>query len=83
MVETSSVIFMIIGLTGLFTGSLFALVALSVRKPIEQLTKASDDHGVRIRYLEARDSVREEQIGNILQGIEAIKQMFEKHEAKG
>ena len=82
MIDTWSVVILIVGIVLSFAGAFLAMMAAQQRKPIEQLRRDVDSHGNRIANLERRDAGREQQIKNIMLGIEEIKDMFRRHEDK-
>ena len=83
MIEVGAVIMMILGLVSAFIGVIFTLVASSLKKPVVALHERVDKHDARIMWLEKRDAGREQEIKNILEGINHLKVMFQRHEDKG
>ena len=83
MIEVGAVIMMILGLVSAFIGVIFTLVASSLKKPVVALHGRVDKHDARIMFLEKRDAGREQEIKNILEGINDLKVMIRRHEEKG
>lgn len=82
MIEIWAVIVLIVSIIIAFVGAYLALAASQTRKPLEQLNTRVEGHESRLGHLERRDAAREQQIGHIMQGIDDLKQMFQRHEDK-
>ena len=83
MIEVGAVIMMILGLVSAFIGVTLTLAAASLKKPVSALHERVDKHDERIVWLEKRDAGREQEIKNILEGINDLKVMIRRHEEKG
>ena len=82
MIEVGAVIMMILGLVSAFIGVTLTLAAASLKKPVAALHERVDKHDARIVWLEKRDAGREQEIKNILEGINELKTMMRRHEGK-
>jgi hypothetical protein len=79
MIETWSVVIMIVGIIMGFSGAFIGLAATSMKRPIQELQDRVDRHDLRLVELEKLNAVREAEIRSILAGIAELKVLLGKH----